>query len=95
MSWILKKLFQLFDNRFIKSASRYAIAALIGALITLATKVPWLEGNVLELANFLKLHEATLAEILAGFLTTLLALWSVLKNKANAQVQKAARVKIK
>lgn len=102
MTWLFEKLFSLFDSRFIKSISRYLIAGAIGALFWAAgvlpewaSAIPQFKEAFEGLAGFLELHQETLAEIIATFLTGILALWSYFKNKANQEVEKLTGRKTK
>jgi hypothetical protein len=70
----------LFASRYIKSAVRYVIAIAIGALA--GQEIPGLA----DLAEFLKEHSETLANIIALILTGVLGSWSVAKNRENSKI---------
>lgn len=102
MNWLIRNLFSLLDSRFIKSISRYLISGIIGAILYAVGVLPeWLQGipavvdAFTRLADFLTIHQETLAEIIATFLGGVLLAWSALKNKANAHAEKLTGVKVK
>lgn len=67
-------------SRYTKSAVRYIIAIVIGALA--GQDIPGLA----ELSEFLKEHSETLSGIVSVILAGLLGTWSVAKNKVNDNI---------
>ena len=78
MKTILAWLKGLFTNRYIKSAVRYVLAALVGLLV--GSDIPGLA----DLGAFIETHAGELTDIFAGLVAALLAYWSVSKNMDNA-----------
>lgn len=75
IDWIQRKVI----NRYTKSATRYVLMLLVGALV--GSDIP----GVKEVAEFLTTHADTLVELVAAVITGLVATWSAVKNRANAR----------
>ena len=71
-----------FLSRYMKSAIRYVLAAMIGYLV--GSDIPGFS----ELGAFIQQHGDKLVDIVAAILAGLLATWSVSKNRINAKINK-------
>lgn len=93
ISWIKR----LITNRYLKSVVRYGIAAAIGILSTQIDLpgMPAVQELLVffqdALIEFLKVNQEQLAELLVGILSAWLGAWTVLKNRANAKVEKKVK----
>lgn len=77
----------LITSRYVKSATRYVLVALVAYLIKIPVLAP--------LAEFLQAHLGDLTSIFADLVLAIVALWSVAKNSANAKVEIYSKEKVK
>lgn len=86
MSWLKN----LIMSRYVKSAIRYAIVALV-VYLNKDLNLPYLK----ELSDFLNQHAEGLTEAISVALIGWVGSWSFIKNHKNAEVEKIVHKEVK